>query len=237
MAGASPPTRHFNRSAPASLPGIIASMGQDMVTTGRSVMVHVEGTRALSCSEKVHKLSGAFIDMALTTGRPIVPVRFVGGLPTTPLAERVEFPVHMGRQDIILGELISADSLGKLDYRERRTRVLSALNELEPPASSERPLDADLAFEASVHDWMAQTGVSLGHATMFRILEELEAPCPPIRELVRSAHSGRLMVEDNTEGCWLAEVARRLGGERTLKVDCDVVAEFAELAQRRSREG
>lgn len=211
-------TRGFDRSNPASLPEIISGLSRQMVDTGRSVMIHVEGTRSQSCREKVQKLSGTLIDMALETGRPIVPVRFVGGLPVHSLGERLEFPVGMGRQDLYLGELLTADSLRPLAYGERRERVLSAINDLGPSAAVESPLEQDPVFEASVRQWMAQTGASLGHAATFRILEALESPSAPIRELVRAARTGNLKVPDTDEGRWLAELARRLYGERGPKV-------------------
>ncbi|MDQ3263752.1 MAG: 1-acyl-sn-glycerol-3-phosphate acyltransferase [Myxococcota bacterium] len=211
-------TRGFDRSDPAALPEIISGLARQMVDTGRSVMIHVEGTRAHSCRETVQRLSGTLIDMALETGRPIVPVRFVGGLPIQSLGERLEFPVGMGRQDLYLGELLTAESLRPLAYGERRERVLSAINGLGPPASVESPLDPDPLFEESVRRWMAETGASLGHAAIFRILEAQEAPSVPIRELVRAARTGTLRVPDTAEGRWLAELARRLYGERGPKV-------------------
>ena len=119
----------------------------------------------------------------------------------------------MGRQDFHFGELLTAESLRPLDYRERRERVLAAINALGPPAEVESPLDPDPAFEATVRRWMAQTGASLGHATIFRILEALESPCPQIRELVRGASTGTLATTDTVEGRWLSELARRLYGE------------------------
>jgi hypothetical protein len=51
-------------------------------------VVHVEGTRSLTCRRPVASMSSVFLDMALTVGAPIVPVRFVGGLPVEPLEMR-----------------------------------------------------------------------------------------------------------------------------------------------------
>jgi 1-acyl-sn-glycerol-3-phosphate acyltransferase len=211
-------TRGFDRSDPAALPAIITELAQEMVTTGRSMAVHVEGTRSLTCREPVQKLSGAFIDMALETGRPIVPVRFVGGLPAEPLTERTEFPVGMGRQDIYLGELLTAESLRPLSYRERREKVLEAINGLGPSAAVEQPIEMDPDFEAAVHQWMHRTGASLGHAAIFRMLEELDSPSAPIRELLVGARAGTFAVPNTTEGQWLAELARRLFGAHGPKV-------------------
>ena len=94
---------YFDRNDPESLATIIANLAAEMTGPGKSVMVHVEGTRSLSCREPVIKMSSAFIDMAIATRAHIVPVRFVGGLPAEPLKERIEFPIGMGKQDIYLG--------------------------------------------------------------------------------------------------------------------------------------
>ncbi|MHC4390942.1 MAG: hypothetical protein ACYS22_06445, partial [Planctomycetota bacterium] len=88
----------FDRADPTSLPQIIGELAGEMAGPGRSVMVHVEGTRALTARHAVEKMSGSFIDLALAVGAPVVPVRFVGGLPVEPLDERIEFPVGMGTQ-------------------------------------------------------------------------------------------------------------------------------------------
>ena len=72
----------FDRNDKASLPGIIQSLAAEMAGPGKSVMVHVEGTRSLHCRQPVQKMSGAFIDMALkwighhlTRGRKFLPPR------------------------------------------------------------------------------------------------------------------------------------------------------------------
>ena len=65
----------FDREDKASLPGIIAELANEMATGHKSVMVHVEGTRALSARAPVEKMSGAFIDMALHVGTPTAPHR------------------------------------------------------------------------------------------------------------------------------------------------------------------
>ena len=51
----------------------------------------------------VEKMSGAFIDMAMQVNAPVVPIRFVGGLPADPMDRRIEFPLGMGTQDIYIG--------------------------------------------------------------------------------------------------------------------------------------
>ncbi len=107
----------FDREDKASLVRVIGELAAEMAGPGRSVMVHVEGTRALSCRTPVEKMSGAFIDMALAVGAPVVPVRFVGGLPADPLETRLEFPLGMGRQDIHLGTPLLPEHLRRPPLR------------------------------------------------------------------------------------------------------------------------
>jgi 3-hydroxymyristoyl/3-hydroxydecanoyl-(acyl carrier protein) dehydratase/1-acyl-sn-glycerol-3-phosphate acyltransferase len=200
----------FDREDKASLPAIIASLSADMVGVGRSVMVHVEGTRSLDCTKPVEKMSGAFIDMAIAVDAPVVPVRFVGGLPRQTLDERIEFPIGMGRQDIYIGKPLMPEDLAKMPYGERRSLVVSSINALGPDNALEEPLAGDPNFAAAVEKWQAETGVSQGNAVLRCILEERRD---------RSAEADRLLeakslsdLGDDAVGAWLAETARRLLG-------------------------
>jgi 3-oxoacyl-(acyl-carrier-protein) synthase/3-hydroxymyristoyl/3-hydroxydecanoyl-(acyl carrier protein) dehydratase len=211
-------SQYFDRSDSASLPGIIREMSADMLASGRSVMVHVEGAMAHSCRTPVRKLSGAFVDMAVELGRPVVPVRFVGGLPVAPVPHEIDFPVGMGQQDIHIGRALAPEELGPLNYRDRRQRVIDAINNLGPPNDVEEPWSPEPAFAGAVRAWSESTGADLGHAAMFCILEQLPDPCPEIAGLVSGARAGELQVSSTPEGSWLAELARRLFGPRGPKV-------------------
>ena len=209
---------HFDRENSASLPGIIARMAEDMRRASRSVMVHVEGTRSLDCRAKVTRMSGTFIDMALSVDRPIVPVRFVGGLPPEPLDARIEFPYRMGQQDYYLGAPILPADLARLSYRERTAHVVAAINALGPSNDVELPLGGDAALDAAARAWREETGAEHGPATLFRILEALEDPCDEIRALVAGAAAGELRVASSPTGVWLAGLARVLFGPRGPRV-------------------
>jgi 1-acyl-sn-glycerol-3-phosphate acyltransferase len=211
-------SQYFDRSHSASLPGIIQEMSAEMASSGRSVMVHVEGAMAHSCRTPVRKLSGAFLDMAMALGRPVVPVRFVGGLPVAPVPHEIDFPVGMGQQDIHIGVPLTPDELRSLNYRDRRHRVIDAINHLGPANDVEEPLPPDPAFAAAVRAWSESTGANLGHAALFRILEQLPAPSPEMAALVAGARAGELRVSATPKGRWQAELARRLFGPRGPKV-------------------
>jgi 3-oxoacyl-(acyl-carrier-protein) synthase/3-hydroxymyristoyl/3-hydroxydecanoyl-(acyl carrier protein) dehydratase len=211
-------SQYFDRSNSASLSGIIREMSAEMAASGRSVMVHVEGAMAHSCRTPVRKLSSAFLDMAIALERPVVPVRFVGGLPVAPVSQEIDFPSGMGQQDIHIGRSIAPDDLRSLNYRDRRQRVIDAINHLGPPNDAEEPLAPQPALAAAVRAWSESTGANLGHAALFCILEQLSDPSPEIATMVAGARAGELRVSITPEGRWLAELARRLFGPRGPKV-------------------
>ncbi|MBC7173410.1 MAG: 1-acyl-sn-glycerol-3-phosphate acyltransferase, partial [Polyangiaceae bacterium] len=184
---------YFDRNDPKSLPGIVAELGAGISGEAKSLMVHVEGTRALSCRQTIQKMSGVFVDLAIEAGLPIVPVRFTGGLPVEPLASRLEFPLGMGRQRYHLGRPIASDELKKLPYRDRVERVKSAIDGLAD-ASTEQPSAGDPAFEAIARAWASRTGAELEHATLFTVLTERAEPTEPVRRMLEGARAGKLSV-------------------------------------------
>lgn len=203
----------FDREDRASLVRVVAELAAEMKGPGRSVMVHVEGTRALSCRPRVEKMSGAFVDMALAVGAPIVPVRFVGGLPVDPVSTRLEFPAGMGRQEIRLGAPLSPERLAPLHYGARKELVLSAINGLGVPNAQEEPFAGDPGFEARVDAWQAARGVSHEHATLHEVLAELPFPGAEVRRLLGARTASALADDASPEGRWLLELGRRLLGD------------------------
>ncbi len=203
----------FDREDKASLPRVIGELAAEMKGPGRSVMVHVEGTRSLGCRHPVEKMSGAFVDMAVAVGAPIVPVRFVGGLPAEPLEKRLEFPLGMGRQDIHLGEPLMPESLAGLHYGARKALVVAAINALGVPNALEQPLPGDPDFERRVNAWQAARGVSHEHATLREVLAELDSPGEEVRQLLAAPDAAAHAGDETPAGRWLRELGRRLLGE------------------------
>lgn len=201
----------FDREDKTSLARIIAELAAEMRGPGRSVMVHVEGTRSLSCTTPVEKMSGAFLDMAMAVGAPVVPVRFVGGLPVAPLDQRIEFPLGMGKQDIYFGSPIEPSELAAMPYGERKKLVIARINALGPRHADERPLPGDPSFAAKVEAWQTARGVSHEHATLHEVLVECSEPCEATRTLLAATRASELP-EADAEQRWLAELARRLLG-------------------------
>lgn len=166
---------YFDRNDPSSLPSILRELGGLMSTTGKNVMVHVEGTRALAAGQRVAKMSGVFVDLAMTLRAPIVPVRFVHGLPAQASDERLEYPHKMGQQDYFVGAPIEPETLEALPYKDRTELVMAAINGLGPAHETEEPVGQDAQFEAQVKAWSQRTGAAPHHAAIAVALEEYAA--------------------------------------------------------------
>jgi len=205
---------YFDRSNREELPRIIGVLAREIAGGGKSVMVHVEGTRALTCRAPVQKMSGAFLDMAIATRAPVLPVRFAGGLPIEPLTAKLEYPIGMGGQVITIGTAIQPAELAALPYKERKERVIDAINGLGCAASEEVPLPSDPGFAAAAREWATRTGASPEHAALFETMRRLAAPGEELSLLLAGARAGRLVLRDDARGRWLAELAHRLYGPR-----------------------
>jgi len=201
----------FDREDKASLPAVMGSLAGEMAKGGRSVMVHVEGTRSLQCRTPVQKMSGGFIDMALGIGAPVIPVRFVGGLPSERLDSRLEFPLGMGRQDIWIGKPLLPEDLSALHYGARKALVIDAINGLGPDNAVETPQGGDAAFAQEVRRWQEQVGVDEEHAVLRTVLAECTTPTEATERLL-VATSCDEFTGSSPEETWLKELSRRLLG-------------------------
>jgi 3-hydroxymyristoyl/3-hydroxydecanoyl-(acyl carrier protein) dehydratase/1-acyl-sn-glycerol-3-phosphate acyltransferase len=201
----------FDREDRESLVRIIGDLADDMARRGKSVMVHVEGTRAVSCRQPVIKMSSAFIDMALAVGAPIVPVRFAHALPAEELAQRLEFPIGYGRQDLWIGRPIESDALRALPLKERKQLVLDAINGLGPSNATEQPTAPDPAFARRVEAWTPRCNQTPEHAVLMATLDALPRfRAEATRRFVAGAREGRVETGDGPEGRWLEGFARWL---------------------------
>jgi len=193
----------FERDDRESLTTIINEIATQMRSGRKSAMVHVEGTRSLSCRRPVEKMSSAFIDMALAVNAPIVPVRFVGGLPAEELTERISFPLGFGQQDYWLGRPIYPEDLARMPYKDRKLAVISAINNLGPDYTAELPAAPDPAFGSLIESWTMRTGALLEDAVFYTTLATLTDKSEETRNLC-----------DGDPGSqWLAKLAKRFGIE------------------------
>ena len=181
---------HFDRQDPQSLPAVIQSLARSATKESKSLLVHVEGTRALTCRTPIAKLSGVFADLAIRVGMPIVPVRFTGGLPVEPLAERTEFPVGYGRHTYWLGTPIMPEDLGKLTYKQRIATLSEAIDALGPSHDAEEPSGGDRALGLRVEAIRQACGLQEPFATLVAVLEGRQELHEETKALVAAVSKG-----------------------------------------------
>ena len=200
---------YFDRGDPQSLVDITKELASK--TTAKSLMVHVEGTRAHSARHRVANMSGVFCDLAIGAGVPIVPIRFVGGLPVESAADKLEYPVGMGRQDYYVGRPLMPAELSALPYKERVGTVIAAINRLGPSAEEEQPQAGDRELAAAVDGRAARTGVGVGLATIVEVLRARPSRSEAVGRLL-AAVDGPLGQGDDAESRWLNDLAGMLSG-------------------------
>ena len=203
---------YLNRTDQRSAMTTLESLKRDVFSHGRSLIVHVEGTRSLSCRVPVRTISALFLDMAVELDLPIVPVRFAGGLPVSEAAARLEFPLEDGSQDYYFGTPVLPDVLRRAPYAKRKEIVIDAINNLGPSSGAEQPNPPDPEFGAAVDEWRRTTQTTVEYATLFTALQRLRDPGPQALALLAAASGGHLSVPDDEYGMWLQDLAERLLG-------------------------
>ena len=209
----------FDREDHASFARIAEQATADLAASKKSVLVHVEGTRALSCRAPVTRLGASVIDMALAAGAPIVPVRFARGLPVEDLAQRLDFPVGYGRQDIHFGAPLEPADLARLPLKDRKDAVLAAINALGP-GSLDTPSAPDPVFAAQVEAWQKRTGCAPEDAVFHATLAGASSLESEAVRLVEGARTGQLLLGDDARDRWLGDFAQSLFGsaDPTLRI-------------------
>ncbi|MFI5298518.1 MAG: beta-ketoacyl synthase N-terminal-like domain-containing protein [Polyangiales bacterium] len=201
----------FDRKDEASLLDIAKRLGA-MLKSGGSLMVHVEGTRALAARQPVQKMASLWIDLAISTGAPLVPVRFGGGLPVEPLAARLDFPVGYGAQEFHVGAPIDGKRLASMTLVERTRTVVDAINTVGGALEREQPCTPNATLASAVESAMRR-GLSEDRAVLLRTLEQARAPSEET-SIALSAILGQKTpkLPDDAKGRWLGEAIAWLGG-------------------------
>jgi len=170
---------YFDRSDPAALFKVLERYREALPRENCSLMVHVEGELALTCRTPVTRLSSVFIDLALQLDLPIVPVRFIGGLPTQPLQQTIPFPIGYGQQDYVCGKPIFPDALAKQPLSERIATVVAALNAIAPANAVEVPLPGETGFVSAV-EARIRAGARPRTAVVFETIARAQQSIPSL---------------------------------------------------------
>jgi 3-hydroxymyristoyl/3-hydroxydecanoyl-(acyl carrier protein) dehydratase len=204
----------IDRASPEAVFQALSDAVERTRTAHNSLLVHVEGKHAEAARQPVEVVSTALIDLAVSNETPIVPVRFAGGLPVTPVAAPLAFPVDYGQQDFLIGAPLLPEELAPLSSAERRLRVLAALNGFDGRWQQETPNPGDAAFAAAVDTWRTERGVSEVQAVLYRTLSTATEPSSETQWLLDRMHGkrrkGRALAEEVTQ--WLGRVAHQLLG-------------------------
>ncbi len=178
---------YVDRGKQATMLETMQALKRQVADNGMSLLVHVEGTRALKAGQPIQKISSVFIDLAIDLKLPIVPVRFCGGLPIEPLRRRTEFPYQCGTQSIHIGKPIRPEELDALSYAERARRIRAAINETGGGIEGDRPSLPDASFHAQVKDTMAAHGVDEIRAVLWNILGNSPEPSDETKSVLHSS--------------------------------------------------
>ncbi|MGY9074145.1 MAG: beta-ketoacyl synthase N-terminal-like domain-containing protein [Acidimicrobiales bacterium] len=209
---------YFDQNKRESMFEILGEVAAEMARGELSFFVHAEGTRANSSRDLTTRCSSVFIDLAIQLGVPIVPVRFVGGLPIEPSAQKLEFPHGHSRQDYWIGTPIESAQLAALSLRDRIDRVVTSINNLGVHPSEEVPKPGDLDLTRRVAGWNKQTGSHEVFAAGWQLLVDRAATAEGVTAelslLLDAAESGTYRSDGTPVGDWLANVAELVFGPR-----------------------
>jgi 1-acyl-sn-glycerol-3-phosphate acyltransferase len=241
---------YIDRDDPTQMAQIVSLLETRVNVDGVSLMVHVEGTRRRSARHgRVQRLSPVWPELALKNGWPIIPVRFVGGLPVEDLGVRHEVPFGYGAQTIRIGRPIAPSELTALPMEARATHVRDAINSLSV-CEEEHPAPPDEALARAVAEWSDYSGADWFAATMMAALIRIRPGTEPqagqshtseiidgVVAAARLAWTRRgpvaLVLPDTAEGRWMGEVAARLYGPRgpSVHFSAEAAAGFADVVR------
>ncbi len=184
----------FNRKKPKSFFEATKEITEEINRKKSSILIHVEGTRALSCRHSTSILSRQIVKLALSQNVPVVPVRFVGGLPIAESDTRLEFPVNFGSQDYYLGSPIFPDELKGLNYKKQKKIILNAINELGGSPDKEKPNPPDPELKSEIIQYAEEKGISYKFTTILKILERLEEKAAETEMVLKGIEQGKPVV-------------------------------------------
>ena len=175
---------YFKRDNPRSMFKLLSMIKTAIQDQQHSLLVHVQGTRSLSCRQDIKDLSAVFIDLALDLDLPIVPVKFAGGLPIKPMEKRLDFPYGYAQQDYYLGQTIDPRDLRTMGMKERKAHIIERLNTLGGEVSRQELNPGNLKLGQEVEEWVTQTNVFEVQAVLYKLMEQSVDPVPELQALL-----------------------------------------------------
>lgn len=183
---------YFDKTNPLEL---ITSLRQKSQWNS-SLLVHVEGTRDTEAGRPVRKMSSVFLDLAIEKNIPIVPIRFVGGLPmNNESSKKLDFPHNYGRQDYYIGKPILPKNLKKLFYGQRPKYIMERINNLGPLNDEDTTIPPVTKFIEKQKFLVNNLGLPQIQAMLFAMLGLIDDPCEETAKLLKAVKSGKLDID------------------------------------------
>ncbi len=140
----------FDRKNPKSFFNVLQKFKTSINNYPYFLLIHAEGTRALTAQHRVTKISSVIIDLAKECNLPIIPVRFINGLPERNNKSRLEFPFNYGKQDYYLGKAIFPEIFKEQSLKKNIDKILNSINYRGPPVEEEVPFNEEKTFRNKV---------------------------------------------------------------------------------------
>jgi 3-oxoacyl-(acyl-carrier-protein) synthase/3-hydroxymyristoyl/3-hydroxydecanoyl-(acyl carrier protein) dehydratase len=203
----------FTRERPEAFFDVIEAYQAAQPSLPHSLHLHVEGEQALTCRQRVKRMSAVIVDLALALDLPILPLKYSGGLPVEPLAAITSFPVAYGKQDYTLGRPLLPADLRRMPGPKAAEWVVEAINAIPPATESEIPLPGRPGLAAEIHAWRNDYGITEIQAAVLSALRHLPNPSEATRSILAYPVHGRAGLKAGVgELDWLHEVANWLWG-------------------------
>ncbi len=183
---------------------------------GRSLLMHVEGWREYHEGQRIHMMSRDLTEVTLRLRRPVVPVRFSGGLPAASLGHKFHLPYRMGRLAIEMAPPIAPGALAATPSAAQRRRILGAINAMAPPegvyAGRANPALAKRCLRRHL-----ETGSSALKCFLLEALQSMPDPSAETQRLRDFIRTGVLPRAGVADPDWFARKAMWLTDGRALR--------------------
>ncbi len=165
----------FDRKKQESFLTLLKTISVGLNETPNSLLIHTEGTRSTHSGIPVKNLSSVLIDFSIKNDMPIVPIRFVGGLPVKN-DQPLVFPHRFGKQDYYFGSPIHTNEFISLSLMDRSAKVLNALNDLGPDPTLEKPIAARNKISNKLNSIVKNKDNTNYKAVLFELLKQFPSP-------------------------------------------------------------
>lgn len=178
---------------PAQIVATASRLGRELADPDApaSAVLAADGERQATEQQATLRAGSSFVDLGQSFGVPIVPVRFVWGLPALAAGHRHVWPAGFAPQRYIVGPPLMPEDLNGQSLPERCERVRRAIDALwRPPPPGQAAVGA--SRRGRIERLIAMTGMSQTKALL----------C----DLLLAADPDGLSAEGRTVRTWLADV-------------------------------